>query len=490
MLTAAQQSTGNRFWQNYWNAGQYWGGNWTPNGIIAKNIFQFNIENATFRGYSTTGWGPGSAIDIETNRFDNFTIRSNTFINQWTTAVRLVFNPGLFDVNGVSFNGIHAGSMDIFYNFFGPQINTTTPLSANEALTSAIYLYAPNSAMYNMTGLVNGNVVRRNYIRYNIIDRAENGIFVEETRMYPLGIINNTLLIEHNNLTPQPGSQTGISLANTMGNKTIRNNIVNSTGGNTWGNPTYNIRCFENMAPAITCNTVTGGFAGFNFIGGNIGTWMGNEMRNQIIGLYLTGYINQYGTNITGAIGQQGNSSLASDNRWMGTWGGGTSWETWVDGPGCALNSPLYVAPGLPTEPMNNAGPTNCDFNSLPGFWQSLFPLTPPFDPFVCPTSSLIPRTSNNSEPVSIKESGTIEPTGINLYPNPTSGNIIITGTRENELLSIVVADVTGKTVFSKTVTTSNYKCNVDLAIEQGIYIVTITDQNDKKLNRKLIITK
>ena len=82
------------------------------------------------------------------------------------------------------------------------------------------------------------------------------------------------------------------------------------------------------------------------------------------------------------------------------------------------------------------------------------------------------------------------EQEGIAVYPNPTPGRIVISGPQESGTLQLKVMDATGKLILSQTVNTQNYEAGFDLQLEPGIYLVDISDRNNNKLHKKLIINK
>jgi hypothetical protein len=74
------------------------------------------------------------------------------------------------------------------------------------------------------------------------------------------------------------------------------------------------------------------------------------------------------------------------------------------------------------------------------------------------------------------------------VYPNPTNDHIFITGKGTgNNNLKIVIADVTGKTIMEKQIRSND---KVELDLKSGLYLVSITNQNNEKTVKKLIISK
>ena len=77
----------------------------------------------------------------------------------------------------------------------------------------------------------------------------------------------------------------------------------------------------------------------------------------------------------------------------------------------------------------------------------------------------------------------------VDLFPNPTKGNFTLVSKSENEVLNVVISDVTGKVIFNKTVNTSNFIANLELNTVTGIYLITIKSNEHESITKKLVIT-
>lgn len=466
-LTSPSLSTGNRFWD-------------FDGAIFAGNVFEFDIENAIFRK-------GGRAIYVSSSRFDKYNIRNNTFVNLGL-GIELGFQSGPYNipyhVNG-SNTGIYAGSLDISGNYFSPTINNV-PFT-NAGLGTGIFI-GGSSNIWHIPSLSQGSVLQPYFIQNNIIEKAQFGIELQDMTAYPLGIINNTIQIEDNSPVGSPPSvKRGIWMKYTLGHKTIRNNLITAVGGNTSNNPIQLIFSNDNYLPVITCNTVVGGYEGFFFAGNNVGTWSGNVMQNNVIGMHLFGYILPAPLNYTlyTDIGPQGSAGIPAGNQWIGNF----TLHTMIDFPSDALANSMYVnSSNLSEVPVNNGGSNGANTYSNNISNPALSSIIYTNGTYNCPQTNLILRLANaemNSDEESVGEEG-----NIGFYPNPTSGKLIISGTEESERLQVRLLDMTGKTIYLKTLITSNYKCNIDLDFEQGIYMINISDGNNNKLTRKLIINK
>lgn len=475
-------AAGNRFWHNQWGASAYWGASWNPLGIIANHILEFEIADATFRGYTPWNYSPppppanfstasGCAINVRSNRFENYSVRTCTFSNQPSTALSLNFIPGTYDVNGSNY-GIYGNTIDIRQNLFMPQATFNSGYNPNTVfLTSAVDIQGDNNCQWNIPCLdQSGNIISSptSYIRDNWVHYGHHGFQVVGMSNFPLGIIDNAIELA------KPG--VGINMYNTNGHKAIRNNQIIDI-------PFYpsafvGINCFDNGIPhAITCNTVTGAGAGFRFWGNNICEWTGNVMDRNNIGLHLANSL------APTVIGQQGNNMSPSGNQWSAC-----NFDTWVDAPSNAQSSPLYINlppwnPGTPYSgfsfiPSNNQGSQGYNLTGvLPPAFQGTH---------MCGLSTGVPRSGNLTD---IDILNTEEQSEITLFPNPSSGNIKISGLHENEPSSINITNVTGKTVYTielQSVDSDNINIS---SLANGIYLVEIQNGNRKTI-KKLVLTK
>jgi hypothetical protein len=70
------------------------------------------------------------------------------------------------------------------------------------------------------------------------------------------------------------------------------------------------------------------------------------------------------------------------------------------------------------------------------------------------------------------------------IYPNPSSGEIYLTGSP----IKAIIFDLTGRLLF-ETSSISNDKLNVDF-LSDGIYIIQLFDKNGKNSSQRLVIQK
>lgn len=76
------------------------------------------------------------------------------------------------------------------------------------------------------------------------------------------------------------------------------------------------------------------------------------------------------------------------------------------------------------------------------------------------------------------------------LYPNPATNDLFITGSNENEVLQVIITDVSGKQVESYTLKTQAHTAKLLLDLNSGIYFVTLSNSNNETVVKKLVISK
>lgn len=442
-------SAGNRFWINQWNAQAVGLGGWPARGVCVWNVFEMNVEHNSFRGSNNNGW---MGIYGSTNRF-HYNIKNNRFCNL-DAGIYLDFYSGPYMLGSWPVTGIYSSLLDISQNFFGPQLSSSLPVTT-EVMNTGIRMYGPNSAGWFSS--------TNNLVQSNIFDRVNWGISIDDMWSLQLEVSNNLINTYG----------TGLFMRNTQGGKIIKDNRVlctNSVG-----------RCMafiDNMFSEITCNFVDGGEQGFDFHGNNTPCiWMNNAMQNNIEGLRIR--------NGNGAIGTQGSPTDPSGNLWLGNWGSGT-WETFLDPGTSAWNSVLYITPGVPFEPMNNA------FGS-PGYAPNVGLLYATGTATSCPRINYPPfpskRTADDQEQV-LGIQKHVEQKQAWMYPNPSNGKLTIQTTAESEALQFTLLDMAGKIIYETGITTHNNTCDLILPYDAGVYLVSLKDRRGHIEFTKLVIVK
>ena len=76
------------------------------------------------------------------------------------------------------------------------------------------------------------------------------------------------------------------------------------------------------------------------------------------------------------------------------------------------------------------------------------------------------------------------------LFPNPTTNDIYITTNKESEDLQVIITDVTGKLCENYSLKTLAFISSIKLSLNDGIYFVTIINNNNERTVKKLVISK
>ena len=78
----------------------------------------------------------------------------------------------------------------------------------------------------------------------------------------------------------------------------------------------------------------------------------------------------------------------------------------------------------------------------------------------------------------------------VDLFPNPNSGDFSIVSKAEKENLQIIIYDVNGKQVLSASVATENFVYLLSLKLTNGIYFVTIKNNQNEIITKKMVVDK
>ncbi len=78
----------------------------------------------------------------------------------------------------------------------------------------------------------------------------------------------------------------------------------------------------------------------------------------------------------------------------------------------------------------------------------------------------------------------------VQLYPNPTSGELNIVSKNNSEQLTVIIKDATGKIVNQNNLQVSDFISNLTLNLENGLYLITITNNKNETTTKKLVIAK
>lgn len=90
-------------------------------------------------------------------------------------------------------------------------------------------------------------------------------------------------------------------------------------------------------------------------------------------------------------------------------------------------------------------------------------------------------------------ENSTIQQTDdwqIKIYPNPAQDRITLLNSNANEVLNISVTDLTGRVITKQKVKTENFVVDINLSLLNGVYMLTVTNSENKTTVKKLLIAK
>jgi hypothetical protein len=505
------------FLRNFCGSNKFWD---CMTGVSANGVYDFKARRCTFRSTHsviTAGvpYMPGdTGIFVETNRFD-FKVDSCEFNNlgygiSFNTPIALK----LFDMTGITIGasglnglcaGVFAGVFNLNYNYFGPEVLSSTPYSGGSVNTSefmgdAITINTPNTSFWIPRSLTSD-------ISSNRMDRVYRGITLNSMENTPLAITGNSIYVEDDytfgsGATPAFGY--GISVSNNMGSLVIQSNTLEAMGTGFPAANEVSLMYFSNNysniltnslniapSPHVHCNHVTTSKYGFQFDSKNPYTaWEGNEMCNNYYGLGLTN---------GGVIGPQGTSTAPSDNYWNATcpWNSPSSpWHTYCAASDPTL-SPIYICTvGSPFASTYYIPTYNGNSISNPWYMSGVSIFTTSSHNAYNTDCYMINypdypnwRSSSEGELLVIDTAGNFAENALSIYPNPTSGLITIINQNNMEGIAVTIIDLTGKIVFFDP-TVKNYSKNtIDMsALPASVYIIELKTQ-EKIMRKKLIKT-
>lgn len=77
----------------------------------------------------------------------------------------------------------------------------------------------------------------------------------------------------------------------------------------------------------------------------------------------------------------------------------------------------------------------------------------------------------------------------LKMFPNPSQGNVSISGSEISELKSIEIYDILGSKVKSISVSTTSNKLDLNLSnLKKGVYLVRLNDKNGNSESKKLVL--
>ncbi len=78
----------------------------------------------------------------------------------------------------------------------------------------------------------------------------------------------------------------------------------------------------------------------------------------------------------------------------------------------------------------------------------------------------------------------------VNIHPNPATNDLFITGTNDKEDIKVFITDVNGRLVSNYIVKTDAFIGKIKLELNNGIYFVTLINQSENRVVKKLVIFK
>lgn len=76
----------------------------------------------------------------------------------------------------------------------------------------------------------------------------------------------------------------------------------------------------------------------------------------------------------------------------------------------------------------------------------------------------------------------------VDLFPNPATNQITIVSKAESESLKILIKDLTGRPILNQNLKTIGFIANLDLI--NGAYLITLSNSNNERVTKKLLIAK
>ncbi len=329
--------------------------------IHLQNIFQFNLNYSEFRSTQTKtialgGQLPYMGVVIEGNRFKNYIVNNNKFMNLFYGVVLSTYH-GPYNLVGLAYQGQVWGTINIRNNYFSAASSPTSAVNSEFMYYGIISNNLLNSKYPQPLGTGFYTITPYNglWISDNNFDRVYRGVSLGSFNNGAFGkfVANNTITIVPDHIAGN--FQFGVASLNNY-NAVINSN--NITGFTTTPTTTMSGIYFSmNTSSAAKCNSVVTLPRGFEFAALNSGMiWRYNTMNSDARGMQLSN---------NGIIGNQGSVNAPNDNFWQGTWTG-TNYNTWTDLNSSASASKLYKRTLSGYDPLNNLG-----IAQLNSYWNS-----------------------------------------------------------------------------------------------------------------------
>ena len=78
----------------------------------------------------------------------------------------------------------------------------------------------------------------------------------------------------------------------------------------------------------------------------------------------------------------------------------------------------------------------------------------------------------------------------IEIFPNPASDQLTVLNSNDTEFIHIVIRDLSNRIVYKNKVKTNHFIANLELALVNGAYLITVINEKNETLTKKLLISK
>ena len=78
----------------------------------------------------------------------------------------------------------------------------------------------------------------------------------------------------------------------------------------------------------------------------------------------------------------------------------------------------------------------------------------------------------------------------VDIFPNPASNQLSLVSKTETEILNISIKDLSNRIVHQETLKTIGFIANLDLSLVNGAYLITISNQKNEIVTKKLLVAK
>lgn len=324
------------------------------NGVYAAGTSSLNIKHALFSSSQSAATPISPAmpgyfgVNIISNKFDNYQIHSNNFLNMYAginCAVK--FDYISYDPNFPVY-GERWGTFSCTANYFSSESAPTASVG-NGRTALGIGISAPiTSQIGQFTSFYSVTPLNGLKIMYNNFDRVGCGISMSnlQVKAYTKTFANNSILLVSNG---NPNwSQWGVKSSANYKSIVNTNTVIGYSTANTLN--VAGILHEDNLTGASAqCNNVSNLPRGFEHKNKNpYMTWRENKMALCWHGMHATNWgiiAPTYTGNPTLlglGIGQQGTAGNKSGNQWLGTTWSLSNPQTWVDANSYANSSPLW----------------------------------------------------------------------------------------------------------------------------------------------------